>query len=314
MNDLTLSLEKDFDYRVLSLNPDYEGEVKATFIAARHNQGNRKAVLYIHGFIDYFFHPHLAAEFLQQDYDFFALELRKYGHSLLPHQHPNYCRKMEEYYEEIDKALDLLRQESNATTIIFLGHSTGGMLTSYYLNTGSKREWVDAMVLNSPFLELNEPSPKKQLIPFVAGFISSLFPYAKQEGALSPVYTESLHKNYHGEWDFNLDWKPLYGYAAYFSWVKAVTDVQSWLYKHSNITIPILLMYSDKSFKPKTYTEETQRADTVLNVSHIAERGMGLGKKVSTTVIKDGMHDLFLSSPSVRKDAFKKMFEWLNTL
>ncbi len=131
---------------------------------------------------------------------------------------------------------------------------------------------------------------------------------------LSPVYTESLHKDHHGEWDFNLDWKPLYGFAAYFAWVKAVTDVQSWLHKHSNITVPILLMYSDKSFKPKSYTEETQRADTVLNVSHITEKGMALGSKVTKAEIKDGMHDLFLSSPSVRKDAFTKMFQWLNTL
>ena len=314
MNDSTLSLEKDFDYRYLSLSPDYEGEVKATFISARKNQGHRKAVLYIHGFIDYFFHPHMAWEFLQHGYDFFALELRKYGHSLLPHQHPNYCRKMEEYFEEMDKTLEMIRKEVHTDGIILLGHSTGGLLASYYMNLGSQKQWVNAMVLNSPFLELNEPSPKKQLVPFISGFVSSLFPYAKQEGALSPVYTESLHKDHHGEWDFNLNWKPLYGFAAYFAWAKAVTDVQAYLKTHSAITVPILLMYSDKSFKPKTFSPETHKADTVLDVSHIAERGSRLGNNVTKAEIKDGMHDLFLSPAPARAMAFTKMFEWLSKL
>jgi alpha-beta hydrolase superfamily lysophospholipase len=311
MNDLTLSLEKDFEYRHLSLQPDYEGEVMATFISARHNQGNRKAVLYIHGFIDYFFHPHMAAKFLEQGYDFFALELRKYGRSLLPHQHPNYCRKMDEYFEEIDMALEIIRHGYDASTITLMGHSTGGLLACYYMNAGLKKEWITSLILNSPFLELNEPAVKKLLIPPIARLVAVLFPFAKQDDALSPVYCESLHKDYHGEWDFNLEWKPILGFPAYFAWVKAITEAQSFVKENSKIDIPILLMYSGHSFKPKKYTPETQVADTVLNVNDIAERGMTLGSNVTKAEIKDGMHDLFLSRKDVREEAFTKMFEWL---
>jgi alpha-beta hydrolase superfamily lysophospholipase len=312
MNDLTLSLEKDFEYRPLYLQPDYEGEVRATFISARHNQGNRKAVLYIHGFIDYFFHPHMAEKFLEQGIDFFALELRKYGRSLLPHQHPNYCRKMDEYFEEIDTALEIIRHAYDSSTIILMGHSTGGLLACYYLNTGLKKDWINALILNSPFLELNEPAVKKQLIPPIARLIATLFPFAKQDDALSPVYCESLHKDYHGEWDFNLEWKPILGFPAYFAWAKAITDAQSFLKEKSDINIPILLMYSSRSFKPKAYSPETQSADTVLNVIDIVERGMSLGSNVTKAEIRDGMHDLFLSRKEVREMAFAKMFEWLS--
>ncbi len=311
MNDLNLSLEKDFEYRHMFLQPDYEGEVTATFISARHNQGNRKAVLYIHGFIDYFFHPHMAERFLEQGVDFFALELRKYGRSLLPHQHPNYCRKMEEYFEEIDMALEIIRNAYDASTIILMGHSTGGLLASYYMNTGSKKEWINALILNSPFLELNESPIKKQLVPTIARLNAALFPFSKQDGALSPVYCESLHKDYHGEWEFNLEWKPFLGFPVYFAWLKAVTDAQSFLKEKSDIHVPILLMYSGRSFKPKTYTPETQTADTVLNVNDIVERGKTLGKDITKAEIKDGMHDLFLSRKEARDLAFAKMFEWL---
>jgi len=312
MNDLNLSLEKDFEYRPLFLQPDYEGEVKATFISARHNQGNRNAVLYIHGFIDYFFHPHMAEKFLEHGFDFFALELRKYGRSLLPHQHPNYCRKMDEYFEEIDLALEIIRHGYDESTIILMGHSTGGLLACYYLNTGLKKDWITALILNSPFLELNEPAVRKQLIPPIARLISVLFPFAKQDDVLSPVYCESLHKDYHGEWDFNLEWKPILGFPAYFAWAKAVTDAQTFLKEKSSIGIPILLMYSSRSFKPKSYSPETHSADTVLNVNDIVERGMTLGNNVTKAEINDGMHDLFLSRKEVREMAFAKMFEWLS--
>jgi alpha-beta hydrolase superfamily lysophospholipase len=311
MNDMHLNIEEDFDIRYLSLKPDYDGEAKATLISSKLNQGSRKSVLYIHGFIDHFFHPHMANEFLGHGYDFFALELRKYGHSLLPHQHPNYCRKMEEYFEELEISLDIIKEKCKSTKIILVGHSTGGLLTSYYMNRGNKKNLVDAMVLNSPFLDLNESFPKKQLVPIVAGFISYLFPFAKQDEAISSIYALSLHSEYYGEWDFNLEWKPIKGFPAYFAWVKAITNAQYFLYRHSNISIPILLMYSDKSFKPKTFSTDAHKADTVLDVTHIAERGATLGNKVSKEVIKDGMHDLFLSPAPVRADAFKKMFEWL---
>ncbi|GAA3180448.1 hypothetical protein GCM10020255_074200 [Rhodococcus baikonurensis] len=41
----------------------------------------RRAVLYVHGFTDYFFQKHLAEHFAEQGYAFFALDLRKCGRS-----------------------------------------------------------------------------------------------------------------------------------------------------------------------------------------------------------------------------------------
>jgi hypothetical protein len=32
--------------------------------------------------------------------------------------------------------------------------------------------------------------------------------YAKIDGALPHVYTQSINKDFYGEWDYNLNWKP----------------------------------------------------------------------------------------------------------
>ena len=66
-------------------------------------------MLYVHGFVDYFFQTHLAEFFTARGYDFYALDLRKYGRSLLDHQTPNFCRDMSEYFPEIDAAVRIIR-------------------------------------------------------------------------------------------------------------------------------------------------------------------------------------------------------------
>ena len=55
----------------------------ATLVRLRAAAPTRRAVLYLHGFVDYFFQTHLAEFFTERGYDFYALDLRKYGRSLL---------------------------------------------------------------------------------------------------------------------------------------------------------------------------------------------------------------------------------------
>src|SRR5690606_36880573 len=49
------------------------------------DDARRVAVLYVHGFVDYFFHPHVAAALAGRGYAFYALDLRAYGRSLTSH-------------------------------------------------------------------------------------------------------------------------------------------------------------------------------------------------------------------------------------
>ena len=56
-------------------NPDYEGEVNAVLTTSNYNKGNRRSLLYLHGYVDYFFHPHLGEKFNQNNFDFHLLAL-----------------------------------------------------------------------------------------------------------------------------------------------------------------------------------------------------------------------------------------------
>jgi len=202
-----MNLKDDYTSQNIKLNPDYEGEVNAVLITSNHNKGNRRSILYLHGYVDYFFHPHLGEKFNQNNFDFYALDLRKHGRSLMEHQHPNYCKKIEEYFEEISIAIRKIK--SGSKSVFLLAHSTGGLTASCYMNYGKERELIDGLILNSPFLDFNQSKIEKSIIQFVAKLIGKASNYAKIEGALSPAYAQSIHKDYYGSWDINLDWKPI---------------------------------------------------------------------------------------------------------
>ncbi|MFR7879827.1 MAG: alpha/beta hydrolase, partial [Butyricimonas paravirosa] len=90
-------LGEGFKRTTLSLRDDYEGSVVATLVRRLSDSGNGRAVLYIHGFNDYFFQREMACRFNEQGFHFYALDLRKYGRSWLPHQKFNDIRDLRAY-------------------------------------------------------------------------------------------------------------------------------------------------------------------------------------------------------------------------
>ncbi len=304
-----MDLTKDYTSETIHLKPDYEGEVIAVLTSSNYNKGNRKSLLYLHGYVDYFFHSHLGEIFNAHNFDFYALDLRKHGRAILQHQHPNYCRDIEEYFEEISIAIREIKRKSKS--LFLLAHSTGGLTASCYMNYGKEKHLIDGLILNSPFLDFNQSKIQKLLTVFFANTISKFSNYAKVEGVLSPAYGQSIHKDFYGEWDFNLDWKPIKGFLTYFKWLSAIARAQKSLRK-SNIKVPVLILHSSNSIKTSEFSNKAMSNDIVLNVEDIKRVGKILGDNVTLLSIDNGQHDIFLSSKTVRENSFEKMFSWLS--
>lgn len=291
---------------------DYEGKVITTLIESKGNKKDAyKTVLYIHGFCDYFFQEHIMNYFNSVGVNFFAIDLRKCGRSLLPHQHANYCRSLEEYFPDIDFALDFMLKENKQTSIYLLGHSTGGLLATYYAKFGLKKDKIKGLILNSPFLDFNVPYFIK---PFVKFFAKNMFknkPFGSIDG-LPEIYGESLHSDCKGEWSYDTRLKPIRPFPAFYAWILAVREAQERLRSTSGLgELPVLLMYASKSTNPKKWSTLVFEADVVLNVNDIKKVGMQLSQVVIDSCIDNGVHDLFLSREEVRKKAFSKVREFL---
>lgn len=310
METQTDVLGAPYERRRIVLPPDDEGEVVATLVTLRAPTPTRRAVLYLHGYVDYFFQTHLAEFFTSIGYDFYALDLRKYGRSLLEHQTPNYCTDISEYFAEIDEALKIIRDEEGHDTVLLNGHSTGGLIAALWAHHRRGQGLVQGLFLNSPFLEFNEPWLKRRGFAPVVRLLGRLAPKAGIGEELGTLYGRTIHADYAGEWHYDLRWKPLNGFKIQAGWVRAISLAHRQAQRGLAIDVPILVASSARSYQGKL-TEAAHQADTVLNVAHMARYGPRLGSQVTLLQIDGGLHDLTLSAPAVRQTLFDELRCWL---
>jgi alpha-beta hydrolase superfamily lysophospholipase len=278
-----------FEALELAFPDDYDGRVVATLVRLPVPEAPRGAVLYVHGFIDYFFQRHMAERFAAEGYAFYALDLRKHGRSLLAHQHPCFCKDVAEYYADIDAALAEI-----GAPVLLAGHSTGGLVCSLYKKFGERREQVHALWLNSPFLDWRAGRERDLK---VASFLGRFFPFLNNPKAVLPAYVRSLHKNWDGEWDFDLTLKPLMGFPAYFGWVRAIFAAHAQVHAGLALDCPVLAMHSDE-------------ADLILDWRQVARWSRTLGQKITVLQFPGGLHDLVLSRREIRAEVFEQLFAW----
>ncbi|MFB4318512.1 alpha/beta hydrolase [Actinomadura sp. 21ATH] len=295
----------------LPLGQDAEGEVVATLVRRRGSERGRRAVLYVHGFIDYFFQKHLADFYVERGYDFYALDLRKYGRSLRPHQTPNFVRSLTDYFPEIDEAVRIVREEDGHDVLLLNGHSTGGLVAALWADRMKGRGLVDGLFLNSPFLDINEPLVMRKAGAGLARMLGRRFPAAKLPAGVSDLYPRSIHRDHEGEWDFDLEWKPLLGFPVRAGWLAAVRRGQLRVHAGLGIDVPVLVMASERSVKPKPGVADLSSADAVLDVEHMARWAPRLGRHVTLVRIEGGLHDLVLSAKPARDQVFAELDRWM---
>ena len=303
-------LARGYTVSTLVLKPDFDGAPIAVLVSKSCPEPSQKAVLYVHGYNDYFFQDHLANWYLAQGYNFYALELRRYGRALLPEQVMFAVRRITDYYEELDMAVDIIRNVHHNRFLMLNGHSTGGLITSLYASDRAGAKTVNALFLNSPFFELNAGCFTRNILSPVLTSLGGIFPKMKLPVSSSPYYGESLHKDYRGEWDYDLSLK-LMNNKSRAGWLRAIRKAHKAVRKGLSVECPVLVMHSDKSGTERKWNDLIPVSDVVLNVEDIARLSPTIGKNVEVVVIPQAKHDIFLSLPEVREYAFEELKKWL---
>ena len=299
-----------FTCATLAFPDDYEGPVQAKLIRKKANLPTKKAVLYIHGFVDYFFQAEMAIQFNQHDYDFYALDLRKYGRALLAHQTPYNVRDLREYDAEISQALDIIWREGHQS-LILAGHSTGGLICTSFAARHSKHPLLKGLWLNSPFFDFNLNSKASKFALSQMTKLAQIWPNLLVPSGLSRLYVPSLHHELKGEWQFDLKLKPQYYPFARLAFLRAVYVVQQELQRGIQLNLPTLVMHSHQSFKAKTWSKHVQSSDIILNVNDIDRCTQRIQGDVQIIALRNAMHDVILSKKPIRELAYQTLFTWL---
>lgn len=316
--------------QTLRLPADREGEVTATLVR-RTVTGQAPtaewAVLYVHGFADYFFQRHLADFYIGRGIDFYAIDLRKYGRSLHRHQTANHCDDLREYYPELDRAMEIVRGVDGHRRVLLNGHSMGGLLAALWTRdrSGSSTTGTapaaqttvppaDALFLNSPFLDFNIPQLARIPLGATLSALGARWPLLPLPFRLPAVYASTINSEHGGAWAYDLRWKPPRAFTVHAGWVRAIRTAQRRVRSGLDIEVPILVAAAQHSASGHRWSEAARSADTVLNVADIVRWAPKLGSDVTVTRVPGGLHDLTLSNPEPRATLFAELGRWLDRL
>ena len=302
-----------FETTVVEMPDDYSGRVVCSVTRKLPASRDGVGVLYVHGYNDYFFQAEMADRFVSAGYDFYAVDLRKYGRSLRAGQRAFEARDLSEYYADIDAAVGIMLSEG-CSEVALMGHSTGGLILSCYMADGAGDKYpIIALMLNSPFLDMNQSGFNEKIAIPLISWLSGLFPDIEISQGSSNAYAQSIMSKYHGEWDYNTEWKLEVSPDVTSGWLGAIHRAQKRIQRGASIGCPILLMHSDKSVGGEKWYPGFNSGDSVLDVEEISRYGRRLGRDVTELTVRDGMHDLFLSRKGVREALYKRVIGWLDS-
>ena len=274
----------------------------------------RGAVLYVHGFSDYFFQTALADFFAARGLAFYGLDLRKSGRARRPGQTPHFASDLAQYDDELDRSLEIIAAAHPGLPVTVVAHSTGGLIIPLWLDRrrrAGRSAPIAQLILNSPWFDLQGKPVHRGALTQALRVLAKAQPFRALPLPLG-VYGATLHVSRTGEWDFDLGLKPLDGFPVTIGWLNAVRRAQARLHLGLDVGVPSLVLRSDRTHFASTYSDASDRADTVLDVAQIARWAGCLGGETTIVPIAQGRHDLFLSLEPSRERAYAALTTWLD--
>lgn len=267
-----------------------------------------RAILYVHGWNDYFFQAHLGDFFEAQGFDFYAIDLRRYGRSLRPGMLGGYVVDLTEHFDDIDAAMAVIRADHDRVTL--MGHSTGGLTTSIYAD--ARPGTLNGLILNSPWLDGHGSRALRALTSTVLSQLGPLKPTTILPTPESNFYARTVDANLDGEWRYNRAWKTSDQFALWIGWLRAIARGQARVSAGLSIDTPVeVLISSRSSFRRSWNFEVMSTSDIVLDVNNLAAAAVRLGPHVTLVRIEGGQHDLSLSHEPARQHFFDEIDRWM---
>jgi alpha-beta hydrolase superfamily lysophospholipase len=293
----------------LQLRPDDEGDVVATLVHRPTARTRRRAVLHVHGFADYFFQTAAADFWVARGYDFYALDLRKYGRSIRPHQTPNYVADLGSYYEELDIAWERVHEHHDE--VVLSAHSTGGLTVPLWLHD---RQLSPAGVfLNAPWLDWRGDDLTQVLALPVIERLGRVAPMREVPRDRSGGYARSISNDFNGEWPVNLEWRPEHSWPVYAGWVRAIRRGQARVAARLEVGAPVLMVSSSRRSHPTVDADpDFHSSDTVLDVDRMRRKAVRLSRHVTVAQVDGAIHDVTLSPEPARSRVFDEIGRWLS--
>ena len=298
-----------YQQATIHLGHDDEGDIVATFVrrdpsklpmSARWRRqrfalrGHRLAVMYVHGWNDYFYRRHESEFWESLGIPFYAVDLRKFGRSC-GMDRPWIYRGSARLCGGIQRPTRLVvAEQGEQVRILLVATSQGGLSSVLWLNS-QRPHHVEAVALDSPWLELQATACsaycRRPWFRRPAGRRQNGDADARS-GVLRPLHRLRDRRR------LGLSAPSAGGPAAFLSPRRVdAGDLQcaGRGVARLDIRIPVLVCTSDRTMLQPTWDEAMREADSVLDITAIRQAALNLGDVVTLATIRGGLHDLSLS-------------------
>ena len=257
----------------------------------RKKEENKKMLLWIPGYNDYYYHFHVGNLLLNLGYDIYALNMKIDEDNL------------NGYLEIINKVMKDLDKEYERK--VLYGHNIGGLVCLHYVIRN--RFIFDGLVLNGPLLDFYYDNKFEHLMKGFYSFIGKFRPNTiiRPNIKLPNLYQLDIQKRFYREKDkiyFNIP--PLYA-----GWANTVSHFQQFIQQNQfYLRIPILVLTSNESsldFSPiKDIKSDVIETEFILKNIH--------NRRLRLIKIKNAIHDVFVGNVMSSRTAMFHLMNWIN--
>lgn len=282
---------------------------------------NKKILLWVDGYNSSFIHYHVTKKL--ENIDVIVIDLKNCGRSKNEEEIPHDCSDFSLYFNQIDFIINLHCKKYEE--IILYGHSMGGFIVTLYANNikSSLNQYPMKIILNSPFFDLY--SPRKKLLLFILKYVIYYFykyilsyffninfkSFNIQKGGSINYYVLIKNINYYSNEKLSSVINLPKTLGFFINLIKNINLLKS---NKIKINYPTLILHSEKSEYNKKNIKTFFKSDTVLSIDHIKKYSSYLGdkEKIKVIEIKNGCHDLLLSSVHVNENVISVIQKFIN--
>lgn len=267
------------------------------------------ALVYVHGWSDYYFNTELARFAAGRGWRFYALDLPEHGRSLRPGGRPGFVPSAAHYLSSIDAALDAVAAECTGP-VVLMGHSTGGLAVA--LEAQRRPERLTAIVLSSPWLVPHGGRAAGRMLEFALAPRAGGRPERILPLPPRGYFWRAVAREAGGEWDVREDLRPRHAFPVRAGWLHGVLTAQRELAEGPPITVPTLLLASTRSDTGLVWREHMRSRDAVLSIAPMRRAAATICTALDEALVDGGLHDVLLSAPAVRREAYLRLGAWLD--
>ncbi|WP_026554925.1 alpha/beta hydrolase [Arthrobacter sp. 35W] len=287
-----------------------------------------QALLFLHGWSDYFFNTDLARFMDAAGIAFYALDMHNHGRSLRSGDIGGFVGDLRNYDSELAQAREAVVEDlrirfpgngaddgaaaavvGRTPRVALMGHSTGGLVAALWASRN--QHLVSHLILNSPWLEMHGGAFVRHTAFSLVQPLAKWWPTQRMRLPERNFYWRSISDTTGGDWNLDPALRPPKAFPIRMGWMGAILAGQAQVAKGLDIRVPILVMMSSRSMNGPLWSENMRAADVVLDVQSMAVRALGLGSSITFERIDGGLHDVLLSDKPVRDVAYERLGMWL---